>query len=147
MNTPEQTLLQIERFIRKIADKFPVSEEASILTDVHLRVNQDTGELVAFDDDDNEITRVVVESWIGNTDDDFNSMATSQIRKCLERHCDIIDNLAIFKPYSFVLEDDECYSIAELYVADGDTMIIDTELMKNLDSDLDEFLKQLLEKE
>ena len=35
MNTSEQTFQQIERAIRKIADKFPVKEEASIMTDIH----------------------------------------------------------------------------------------------------------------
>ena len=52
MKATEQTLQQIERAIRKVADKFPTNDETGILTDVHLRVTQDTGELVAFDDDD-----------------------------------------------------------------------------------------------
>ncbi len=144
MNTTEQALQQIERVIRKVADKFPVSDNPSQITDIHLRANPDTGELVAFDDDDREITRAVIEPWIGNTDYDFNAMATSQIRKCLEKQANLIENLAILRPYSFVLEDDECYSIAELYVVDGDTVIIDTELMSDLDKDLDQFLKKLL---
>ena len=61
MKANEQTLQQIERAIRKVADKFPPVEEPTVLTDIHLRVNQETGELLAFDDDDNEITRCVVE--------------------------------------------------------------------------------------
>ena len=64
MKANEQTLQQIERAIRKVADKFPPVEEPTVLTDIHLRVNQETGELLAFDDDDNEITRCVVEQWI-----------------------------------------------------------------------------------
>ena len=52
MKANEQTLQEVERAIRKVADKFPQTDEASILTDIHLRVNQETGELVAFDDDD-----------------------------------------------------------------------------------------------
>ena len=53
MKANEQTLQQIERAIRKVADKFPPVEEPTVLTDIHLRVNQETGELLAFDDDDN----------------------------------------------------------------------------------------------
>ena len=58
-------------FLKKIAQKFPTDEETSILTDVHLRVSQDSGEILAFDDNDQEITRCVVEQWIDNKDEDF----------------------------------------------------------------------------
>jgi hypothetical protein len=34
--------------------------------------------------------------------------------------------------------------MAELYVADGDTVIIDPDLMENLDKDLDDFFDQLM---
>ena len=64
MEMTEQTIQQVERYIRKVAQKFPTTEsedEASVLTDIHVRVSQDSGELLAFDDDDNEITRCVVE--------------------------------------------------------------------------------------
>ena len=62
METLEQTIMQVERFIRKVAQKFPAPEsddETSQMTDIHVRVSQDSGELLAFDDDDNEITRCV----------------------------------------------------------------------------------------
>ena len=61
MKSSEQTLQQIERAIRKVAEKFPAHEEASVMTDVHLRVTQDSGELMAFNDDDEELTRCIVE--------------------------------------------------------------------------------------
>lgn len=144
MKPTEQTLLQIERAIKKIAEKFPANEEATLLTDVHLRVTQDTGELVAFDDDDREITRCIVEQWIGNVDDDFYDAIAGIIRQCLERQKALADQLSILKPYAFVLEDEDRESMAELYVVDGDTVIIDPNLMEGLDKDLDQFLEQLL---
>lgn len=144
MKTTDQTLQQIERAIAKVADKFPRTNEATILTDIHLRVNQETGEFVAFDDDDKEITRCVIEQWIGNRDDDFYSAIPSVIRRCLENRKDLADNMSILKPYSFVLENDDKENIAELYVVDDDTVIIDTELMAGLDSDLNEFIEKLL---
>ena len=66
MEMTEQTIQQIERFLKKVAQKFPQAEgdETSALTDIHVRVSQDSGELLAFDDDDQEITRCVVEQWI-----------------------------------------------------------------------------------
>ena len=145
MKATEQTIQQIERAIRKTADKFPTTKEASTLTDVHVRVTQETGELMTFDDDDRELTRCVVEQWIDNKDDDFYEHAATTIRQCLTRQKALVERMSILKPYAFVLEDDDRETLSELYVVDDeDTVIIDPELMKDLDQDLDAFLDQLL---
>ena len=144
MKTTDQTFQQVERTISKIIDKFPTNVEPTILTDIHLRANQETGELVAFDDDDKEITRCVVEQWIGNTDEKFYENITSVIRKCIEHKRNIVEEMSIIKPFSFVLEDDEKSDVAELFVVDGDTVIFDPELMADLDQDLNDFLDKLL---
>lgn len=147
MKATEQTAQQVERAIKKVADKYPSAVEATMLTDIHLRVNQETGELTAFDDDDNEVTRVVVEQWIANNEDDFYDHAASVIRRCIERLGDTVEKMSIIKPYSFVLEDEEKENIAELYVVDDDTVIIDPEMMPNLDKELNDFLESLLKKD
>jgi hypothetical protein len=144
MKATEQTLQQIERAIRKIAEKFPANDDATLMTDIHIRVTQETGELMAFDDDDNEITRCVVEQWIDNKDDDFYDQIASIIRRCLDKQKSLVEHMGILKPYSFVLEDDDKESAGELYVVDDDTVIIDTELMADLDKDLDDFFDKLL---
>lgn len=144
MKVTEQTLQQIERTIGKVADKFPTHVEATILTDIHFRVNPETGEFTAFDDDDREITRSVVEQWIGNTDEHFFENAARAIRKCLENRKETIEAMSILQPYSFVLEDEEKEPVEELYVVDNDTVIIDSDMMQDLDKDLDAFLEKLL---
>lgn len=147
METLEQTIMQVERFIRKVAQKFPAPEsddETSQMTDIHVRVSQDSGELLAFDDDDNEITRCVVEQWIENKDEDFYDEVAKLLRDVLRKQADIIDHLGILKPYSFVLEDEDKEHIDELYLADDDTIIVGGDLMENLDNDLDNFLNDLL---
>lgn len=144
MTANDQTLQQIDRVIKKIADQFPAVEEPTTLTDIHLRVNQETGELLAFDDDDNEITRCVVEQWIDNKDDSFYADVTSALRKRLASQQELLHGIALLKPYSFVLEDDERENIAELYVVDDDTAILDKDLMEGLDKELDDFLAKLL---
>ena len=145
MNTIEQTTQQIERFIHKIGQKFPACDECDIVTDIHVCANQDTGELLAYDDKENEITRCVIEQWIGNTDDSFYDRITLQLRKIFKREAEIVDHLGILKPYSFVLESDERMPIAELYLADDDTVIIDGDLMPGLDKDFDDFLSKLMQ--
>ena len=146
MEITEQTILQIERFLKKIAQKFPSSEEeTSTLTDIHVRVSQDSGELLAFDDEDQEITRCVVEQWIDNKDENFYDEAARALRDTLRKNASVADSLGIMKPYSFVLEDDDKEDLGELYLADDDTIIVGGDLMPGLDHDLDTFLDNLLE--
>ena len=143
----EQTTQQIERFLKKIAQKFPTNDETSVLTDIHVRVSQESGEMLAFDDDDNEITRCVVEQWIGNNDEDFYDSVERILNNAMNASAKAIENLGILKPYSFVLENDEKENIAELFIADDDTVIIGKDLMEGLDKDLDTFLSDLLKEE
>lgn len=150
MEITEQTIQQVERFIRKVSQKFPTPEsedETSVLTDIHVRVTQESGELLAFDDDDNEITRCVVEQWIDNKDENFYDEVAKILRELMRRNADLIDSLGILKPYSFVLEDDDKENLGELYLADDDTVIVGGDLMEGLDSDLDSFFDDLLKED
>lgn len=140
----EQTTQQIERFLKKIAQKFPPREDTSIVTDIHVRVSQGSGEMLAFDDDDNEVTRCVVEQWINNNDEDFYNGVERTLISTFSALSTIADSLGILKPYSFVLENDDKDTIAELYIADDDTVIIGKDLMEGLASDLNLFLEKLL---
>ena len=81
MKATELAQQQIERAIRKIADKFPPTLEANVMTDIHFRVTQDTGELMAFDDNDEEINRCIIEDWIGDTSDNFFEEIPAVFRK------------------------------------------------------------------
>lgn len=126
----EQTTQQIERFLKKIAQKFPPREDTSIVTDIHVRVSQGSGEMLAFDDDDNEVTRCVVEQWINNNDEDFYNGVEQTLISTFSALSTIADSLGILKPYSFVLENDDKDTIAELYIADDDTVIIGKDLME-----------------
>lgn len=145
METSEQTIQQIERAIRKVAAKFPANQEATVMTDIHLRVTQESGELVAFDDDDNEITRVVIEPWIDNKDENFYQEVTTVLRNVLHTNMrEMVDQMSILRPFSFVLEDEDREHIAELYCADGETVILGGELLPNLEDDLDSFFENLI---
>lgn len=144
MRANEQTQQQTERFIRKVIQKFPVGDDNALLTDIHVRVSQDSGEMLAFDDEEQEITRCVVDQWIENKDEDFFDKVTELLREELKRASEQVDAMGIMKPFSFVLEDDDSETIAELYLADDDTVIIGGELMEDLDQDLDAFFEELI---
>ena len=144
MRPTEQTIHQIERAIRKIADKFPSNKEAEILTDIHIRVVQETGELMAFDDDDHEITRCIIEQWIDDNSDDFYTQIADILRQTLRSNNSMVEKMSILKPYAFVLESEDRGIQHELYVVDDDTIILDSVLMEHLDEDLDQFFDELM---
>ena len=144
MKATEQTIQQIDRALRKTADKFPPSDEATQMTDIHLRVTQESGELMTFDDNDQELLRCVVEQGSDNKDADFYQAVAAQLKSCIKKNKELLDSLSILKPYSFVLEDDDQDTIEELYVVDDDIAIIEPLSIESLDSDLDEFLANLL---
>ena len=143
----EQTQQQTERFSKKVAQKFTANDCDMPMTDIHLRVSQDSGDLMAFDDSDDEITRCVIDQWIDNKSDIFYQEAACILRSEINRIKDVIENMSIMKPYSFILGDDDRNNISELYLVDDDIVIIGGDLMHDLDKDLDCFLNDLLNKE
>ena len=104
---------------------------------------QDSGELRIFDDDDHEITRCVVEEWIGNKDENFYKDVQSVLIDAIKRIKDVTENIAIIKPYSFTLIGEDHETIADLYLVDDDTILISGDLMKGLGEDLENFWQEL----
>ena len=144
MKATAQTIQQIERALKKVAAKYPANREEFIMTDIHLQVKADSGELLAFNDDDEELTRCVIEQWIDNNDEDFYETVAEILKQCIQNQRNVLGELSILKPYSFVLVDEEKETVSELYLFDDDTLILDGGLLKGLDEDLDDFLKKLL---
>lgn len=144
MNTNEQTLHQIERALKKTAEKFAaISQEDAVLTDFYLLVRQESGELLVFDDDEHEITRCVVEEWIGNSSEDFYTAIQPVLHAALKRCAPLLEEMSVLRPCSFVLLDDEQQTVAELFLIDDDTMILGQDLMVGLSDDLDAFWQKL----
>ncbi len=143
MNANEQTCQQIERALRKVASKFQMETENPPLTDFYLQVKQESGELLVFNDDEEELTRCVVEEWIGNTSENFYEEVQPVLRGCLERLRDLMSGLHVLRPYSYVLMNEEKNIVADLFLVDDDVIVIDGELMLGLEEDLEKFWEEL----
>ena len=115
MKATSQTIQQIERALRKIAAKYPQGREDLALTDIHLQVKADSGELLAFNDDDEELTRCVVEQWMDNGDENFYEEITPVLRQCIQGMKDTLEHLSLLKPYSFVLVDEDKETLCDLW--------------------------------
>ena len=143
MKATQQTIQQIQRAIRKVAAKFPKDADP-VLTDIHMQVKPESGELLTFDDEMEELDRAVIEQWLEPTEEDLYEVAAPIIKQCLGQLRSEIDQMSVLHPFSFVLMGEDGETISDLYIVDDDTMIFDTELLKGLDEELDAFLKKLM---
>ena len=148
MNISEQSHASIASALEEALSRYAVKNDSSVVTDIHLQPKQDSGELVVFNDDDEELANIMIEEWATYEGDDFLENVEPSLRNILCRMKDAgdFDKVTILKPYSFVLVDEEKETVAELLLIDDDTILVNDELLKGLDKELDDFLKDLLEK-
>lgn len=149
MNISEQSHAAIASTLKEALKRYTGTGEESVLTDIHLFPNQDTGELVISDDDDTVLARTVVSEWMNYEGDNFYTEVETLLRADISalKEKGALDKLSLIKPYSFVLIDDEKETVADLLLIDDDeTLFLNDELLKGLDEELDAFLKDLLEK-
>lgn len=148
MKLSQQSQSIIESAIQKAVSKYTCGCEQTIVTDIHIQPNPNSGELFIFNDEDEELNLVTIDEWAGYESDDFYENVERIFRTILSKMKDAgdFDKLTILKPYSFVLVDEDRETVAELLLIDDDTLLVDDELLKGLDKELDDFLKELLEK-
>jgi hypothetical protein len=148
MKLSQESLSSIEQTIQSALSKYRISddEEPNVVTDIHLQPTQASGELVLFDDDDNELAETTVEEWATYEADDFDKEAEHSLAYVLNRmkNNGAFERLSIMKPYSFVLVDEDKETISDLLLMDDDILVVNDELLKGLDEELDTFLKDLL---
>lgn len=149
MKLSAQSYTSIVDAIKKAFERYLSENETSVVTDIYLQPLQDTGELVLYNDNDEELSRVIVQDWTDCVPENFHSSVESDLKQVLGnlQNEGLFDQINLLKPYSIVLVDEEKETIAELLLIDeNETMFISDELLKGLDEELDAFLKELLEK-
>ncbi len=144
MSTKSQA--ELRNAILEMTKRF-ITEAESRVTDFHFQVNNETGNLVIFDDDDNELSHVHIPEWENLNHEECNNILESDIRMQLieVQKEGVFDNMNVVKPYSCLLVDEDKETIVDLLYIDDETYIISDELLKGLDRELDDFLQQLLE--
>lgn len=135
----------VDQLLDELAAKYPETEESSIVTDIHLQPRQDTGELVAYNDDDEVLSQIVIEEWTNSSSDHFIEEVKHFLSSRIHSKKQKLEKLGIMQPYSIDLVDDDRETVCELLFVDGDTEILDKELLQGLDAELNSFLKKLLE--
>lgn len=148
MKVGQSVLSILEVTIKRAISKYTCGCEQSIVTDIHIQANQSTGEFTILDDEDEELANTIIEEWMSYEGDDFYESLERALSNllCNLKNNGLFDKLTIMKPFSFVLVDEDKETITELLLMDDDTLLVNEELLKGLDEELDTFLKELLEK-
>ena len=149
MKMSEQSRASIVSALKTALCRYTSEGEETVVTDIHLQPNSESGELIIFDDDDQELSRTIINEWVEYESDDFYTVVEPILRAEVEalKESGKLEKLCLMKPYSFVLVDEDKETVAELLLVDeDDTLLLNDELLKGLDEELDAFLKDLLER-
>ena len=149
MKMSEQSRASIVSALKTALCRYTSEGDETVVTDIHLQPNSESGELIIFDDDDQELSRTIINEWVEYESDDFYTVVEPILRAEVEalKESGKLEKLCLMKPYSFVLVDEVKETVAELLLVDeDDTLLLNDELLKGLDEELDAFLKDLLER-
>ena len=149
MKMSEQSRASIVSALKTALCRYTSEGDETVVTDIHLQPNSESGELIIFDDDDQELSRTIINEWVEYESDDFYTVVEPILRAEVEalKESGKLEKICLMKPYSFVLVDEDKETVAELLLVDEDeTLLLNDELLKGLDEELDAFLKDLLER-
>lgn len=143
MSLSRETHDKLQNAFVNMTKNFITAEETKV-TDFHIYVDGNKGDVVVMDDDDNSLARVHILEWEGEHNEEvFEKELRNLLAEMHKEGC--FDSLNIAKPYSFVLTDDDQQSIVDLLIIDDDTIILSEDLLKGFDEEMNAFLKKLLE--
>ena len=147
MKLSQQSLSVIESAFRKSISRYMCGCGTAVLTDIYVQPNQETGELFLYNDEDEELVKENLEEFKNYQGEDFYTKVEKVLKLILNKLKEegLFENLTIMKPYSFVLVDMDKETVSDLLLIDDDTLVVDDELLKGLDKELDDFLQNLLE--
>lgn len=146
MNLSESSFQEIRKLIKDALVKYRRPEDQSVVTDIYVMPVRETGEISVYDDD-NVLGSIQLSELVLIPEDSFYSFMESELRRIIK---DLdseqsLEELAIWKPFSFVLVDDERETITELMIFDEDNALLSQSLMQGLDDELEDFLKGLMD--
>ena len=146
MSLSKQSRENLLDAILSIADNLNKTENAMV-TDLYFQVDMSNGVLTIYDDDDNTMAQATIDEWKVTEQSEERSSVEKTLRSELAQmqKVGLFDKINILKPYMCTLVDEKKESIVDLIYIDDDTLILDSELLKGLDREMDDFLKHLLE--
>ena len=138
----------IEKAFVETIDQLTKEESANLVSDFYVQVDAETGELQIYNDAERLMNKVVIFDWVNSPEEEdaFNKKVAAAIKAVLTilSTKNAFDSTRLVKPFSVSLTDEDFVVIEELLFIDDDMLLLDDPLLKDLDTDLDNFLANLL---
>lgn len=145
-NTKVQSV--IETSFTNALSKITADKAGNLISDLYIQVDQETGELDLYDDEEHLIEKVVIFDWVNNEEEEnsFTAKVLPVLKAVLTGMAakNMFNDPRFLKPLSINLTDEDFVVIEEILFLDDDTLRLDDPLLKDLDKDLDDFLDKLL---
>lgn len=117
-----------------------------VSTDIHIQPLLNDEAVCIYDDNDTLLQSVRC-GWLCDLDrenfyDEFLKISQLSIRALKDEK--FFNGLNILQPFSFVLIDENRETVSDIDIVDEDTIILDDELLKGWEDELDSFIDNLL---
>lgn len=141
------TKLEVRNVFLKTIESLSNEYQGSSLTDIFILIDEESGELSVYDDEENLIVKEIIKEWeiAASEDKDVNYIRT--LRAVIEKMDDedLFSVLDIYTPFSISLADENFIVQEELLTIEDDSVIrLESDFMKRMDKEFDEFLEKLL---
>ena len=119
--------------------------EGSSLTDIFVLVDEESGELAIYDDEENCIVKEVINEWSEADGKEINyvKILRSVIQEMNNEN--LFSSLEVYTPFSINLADEDFIVLEELLLIEDESVIrLEDDFMKRMDKEFDDFLNKLL---
>ena len=145
-NSKVQTV--IEAAFPTAIDRLAADTAGNLLSDLYVQVDQETGELQIYDEEEHLIEKTIIYDWVNSqeAEEQFVKRVVGILKNVLATFAtkNSFDAPRFLKPFSVSLTDEDFVVVEELMFLDDDLLRLDDPLLQNLDKDLDDFLAKLL---
>lgn len=147
MAIPNKAVQVLQKLFRSLIEPTAPEHLTASITDLFVRINCETGEVSIYGDDDELIGSVVIFSWVDKGDKPSPEMRKTLRQAVAGLQAEGLWEHELFeRPFSIVLVDDEFANIEELLFLDDELLQLTTPLLADLDSELSQFIDELLSK-
>ena len=119
------------------------------ITDFYIQFNPSDNSLRIVDDEETVLATAKIGRQDTEDESETEDITTKMLKPVIQdeltklNEAKAFDDVNVFHPFSFVLEDED-ETMHDLLIVDDANLIIDDELLKGLDDDLDSFIEKLL---
>lgn len=143
MKLSNESYASLNQCIDQIIARYANMSE-QVITDIQFQPVFQNGQLNVFNDEDEQICSIQVPEWRGLNMKTGLKECENTLKRALESKRKQLETMSILKPFSFVMVDMDKETLNDLVLIDDELILVNDELLKDLDKDLDDFLKKLL---